>query len=244
MDEERFGKFGLTVVTSGVWASLTYKAKAVYAVLVVYARSANRQAWPSNKRLAKEAGINIRSIPASTAELEKAGLVKKWRHDRRNYYYLRKNGFTMSPPAMDTKTPRITLRRPRDKRGHFIAPSRTDQQNPPQMDRSTPPQMDSVPPSQMDKKKRDLNREIEGEIFKKTSDGQAQASPSPENKDKGTARDEKQDVGQLASYFVKVEPGEWERHARILEKQGYPLEIIKEAKNIAAGIALSPIVPE
>ncbi len=65
MDEERFGKFGLTVVTSGVWASLPPKAKAVYPVLVVYARNQNRQAWPSNKRLAKEAGINIRSIPAA-----------------------------------------------------------------------------------------------------------------------------------------------------------------------------------
>ncbi len=66
-------------------------------------------------------------------------------------------------------------------------------------------------------------------------------SLSSQDKDKGTAREKNQDVGRLASYFVKVEPGEWERHARLLERQGYRLGEIEKAKNIAAGIA--PHVP-
>jgi len=246
MDEERFGKFGLTVVTSGVWASLPPKAKAVYPVIVVYARNQNRQAWPSNKRLAKESGLNVRSIPAATAELEKAALVKKWRHNRRNYYYLHKNGFTMSPPDMDTKTPRISPRRPRNKRGHFIAPSRTAQQTPPQTDRSTPPQMDSVPPSQMEKKKRYLRREIERDIPKKTRGPPSPPAPAlvveapgppaglSGKKDKSKPREQKYDMGKLATYFASVAPEEWERHARLLEKRGYPLKILKDAMNIAA----------
>ncbi|MBI3988772.1 MAG: helix-turn-helix domain-containing protein [candidate division NC10 bacterium] len=191
--EDRFGKFPVAVVTSGAWASLSVKAKAVYPVLLAYARWSNRQAWPSNERLAKEAGVNIRSIPAATAELERRGLLKKWRHDRKNYYHLPLDGFPLSPSQMETKTPTATglplspsrmeiktppsaSLRPRSVRGHFTRIGK-------QMEVPSPSQVDSVPPSQMETKEKYLKRGIEREGEKETRlssfQGEASGTPPP-----------------------------------------------------------------
>lgn len=114
--------------------------------------------------------MNVRSIPAATSELKEAGLIKKWRHDRRTYYYLCQDGFPMSPSDMDIKTPRTTSKRPRDPSGRFINPS--------SMDRPNPSSMDSVNPSEMEKKNRDRRRETEEEKVQTEKKSATQSSGS------------------------------------------------------------------
>lgn len=170
-DEERFGRFDVGIVTSGVWASLSPKAKAVYPVLVIYAHSVNRQAWPSTERLAKEAGIHVNVVSAATKELQRVGLIKKWTYNRRNRYHLRRGGYSLSPSSMGTETPLKRAKRVRDPRGRFISPSTMVASSPSSMEATTPCSMEGRLPSIMGTDHTNLSEEDIKGIYHTTPSG-------------------------------------------------------------------------
>ena len=91
---EMFFFFSKEIVRSRRWASMTPTARAVFPVLAAHC-DANGTAYPGRERIARLAGIDIRSVAAGTTQLVKAGLVsrvsKKYSRTGRwqNVYHLR-----------------------------------------------------------------------------------------------------------------------------------------------------------
>lgn len=73
---EGYGRFPVSLITSGRWAALGHAEMAVVGVLVAHA---NRQgcAWPSTETIAKEAGVARGNVTRAIARLIEAGLLER-----------------------------------------------------------------------------------------------------------------------------------------------------------------------
>lgn len=171
-------KFFHIVVDSGVWARLRPSAQSVYVALGRHTNDRTRICWPGNELLARESGIHVRLVPSATEELVREHLVKKWRKDRKNFYYLYrgeelksllpgKMDVSTSPQKMDIRTPK----RGRDTQGRFIAPGVVEQPAPDSMDKPKPPSVETVHPAVLEPKKSSLRRDLEEEKEKKSTAG-------------------------------------------------------------------------
>ncbi|MBI3291635.1 MAG: helix-turn-helix domain-containing protein [Elusimicrobia bacterium] len=194
--ESGWAKFFHVIVDSGVWAQLSPKAQAVYVVLLRHTSDEERRCWPSNKLIAREAGIHVRTVTAALAELVRSVLIKKWRLDRKNFYKLyrgeelksllpEKMDVSTSPQKMDINTPK----RRRDACGRFTAPCVMEQPTPDSMDRPKPPSVEAVHPSAVEPKKSSLRRDIEEEKEKKSTAGSAAASSKASAEPAAAARE-------------------------------------------------------
>lgn len=74
-----YGQFPAWVVTSGTWARLSRRAKAVLAVLVVRAERPSFIVRLSMQRLAAEAKVSVDHMGRTTDELAEAGIIRKGR---------------------------------------------------------------------------------------------------------------------------------------------------------------------
>lgn len=180
--ESGWAKFFHVIVDSGVWARLSPKAQAVYVVLLRHTSDEDRNCWPGNELIAKEAGIHVRTVTAALAELVRWNLIKKWRLDRKNFYKLyrgaelkslfpEKMEVSTSPQKMEIRT----ARRRRDKRGRFIAPWAVEQPTPRSVEQPPPSVVETVLPAAVDGKKSSLRRDLEEEKEKKSTAGSASA---------------------------------------------------------------------
>lgn len=168
--DKNFTKLFHVVVDSGAWATLRPAARTVYVVLLRHLDDVIRNCWPSNDVIANKAGIHPRSVSKATEELQKRGLLKKWRKDRKNFYHLPKE--VLLPSIMDASTyPRKMGGSPparrRNAKGRFTPPHAVDEQYPSPMDEPTPRKTDAVDPSNMDGKKSPRRRDKEEEFTKK-----------------------------------------------------------------------------
>lgn len=174
--ESGWFKFFHILIDSGVWARLRPSAQSIYVALGRHTNDETRICWPSNELLAREAGIHVRLVSAATEELAAEWLIKKWRKDRKNFYYLyrgeelkglfpQKMDVSTSPQKMDISTPK----RRRDACGRFTAPCVMEQPTPDSMDRPKPPSVEAVHPSAVELKKSSLRRGLEEEKEKKNT---------------------------------------------------------------------------
>ena len=169
-------KFFHIAVDSGAWARLRPSAQSIYVALGRHTNDRTRICWPGNELLARESGIHVRLVPSATEELVRERLVKKWRKDRKNFYYLYrgeelerllpgKMDVSTSPHKMDIRT----SKRKRNAQGQFIAPGTMEQPAPDSMDRPKPPSVEAVHPSAVESKKSSLRRGLEEEKEKKNT---------------------------------------------------------------------------
>ncbi|MBI3292884.1 MAG: helix-turn-helix domain-containing protein [Elusimicrobia bacterium] len=180
--ESGWAKFFHVIVDSGVWAQLSPKAQSVYVVQLRHTSDEERNCWPSNKLIAREAGIHLRTVTAALAELVQWKLIKKWRLDRKNFYKLyrgeelkrlfpEKMEVSTSPQKMEIRT----VQRRRDTRGRFISPSDMEQPVPGSVEQPAPSVVEAVPPIEVEPKKSSLRKNPEEETEKKSTAGSASA---------------------------------------------------------------------
>lgn len=100
---EPYGAVRAQVVTSGAWANLSPKAKAVYIPLVVRRMRPSGIARVGLVTLAAEAGVSVSKVKAATAELAKAGLIRKARTPVGTNYWVPGPEDPPEPPTYGSK---------------------------------------------------------------------------------------------------------------------------------------------
>jgi len=167
------------VVDRGVWAQLSWKAKAVYIVLHRHVDDVTRICWPGIGLIALEAGIHVRNVSAALAELERWRLIKRWRKDRKNFYHLyradklkdllpQKMDISNSPQKVDVRP----LRKRRNVLGRFMPASPVEEPAPSSVDHSPPSAMETVAPPPVEPKESSLRRVPEEDPNKKKQGGE------------------------------------------------------------------------
>jgi len=82
----QFFAFPQNLVLSGIWAKLSYKAKAIYATLGALINRKTNQSPFSDKTLSKYSGISVYRIKQATNELEEQNLINTWWHGGKKWY--------------------------------------------------------------------------------------------------------------------------------------------------------------
>ncbi len=176
--EAGWAKLFHIVVERGVWAQLSWKAKAVYIVLHRHINDA-RICWPGIGLIALEAGIHVRNVSAALAELERWRLIKRWRKGLKNFYRLypadslkdllpQKMDISFSPRKMDVSP----LWKRRNVLGRFMPASAMDKPLPALVDRPHPPAMETAAPPAVEPKESSLRRVPEEDPNKKKQGGE------------------------------------------------------------------------
>ena len=77
--DKDFSKFFHSVIDSGCWAKLSFKAKAVYMVLSRFAGYETRRAFPTIIKISQLSGVSKDGVSEALNELEQNGLIEKKR---------------------------------------------------------------------------------------------------------------------------------------------------------------------